>query len=117
MISEKYLECMQRQDYRELLPLDPEQERTFHLICIEARVTQSEIIQHQVYEGKIHDRDEPHEEQNGQNHRNLATTPFVQPDNPHMLLEEFALPPTIIQSAIRQPPIQVNNFELKGVTL
>ena len=34
-----------------------------------------------------------------------------------MLLEEFALPPTIVQSAIRRPTIQVNNFELKGVTL
>ena len=56
-------------------------------------------------------------EQNGQNYRNLATTPFVQLDNSHMLLEEFSLPPTIVQSAIRQPPIQVNNFELKGLTL
>ena len=34
-----------------------------------------------------------------------------------MLLEEFALPLTIIQSAIRRPPIQANNFELKTVTL
>ena len=34
-----------------------------------------------------------------------------------MLLEEFALPPTVVQSPIRQPPIQANNFELKGVTL
>ena len=34
-----------------------------------------------------------------------------------MLLEKFALPPTVVQSAIRQPPIQANNFELKGVTL
>ena len=34
-----------------------------------------------------------------------------------MLLKEFALPPTIVQSAIRRPPIQENNFELKGVTL
>ena len=34
-----------------------------------------------------------------------------------MLLEEFALPPTVVQSAIRRPPIQANNFELKGVTL
>ena len=56
-------------------------------------------------------------EQNGHNYRNPATTPFVQPDNPHMLLEEFALPPTIVQLAIRRPPIQANNFELKGVTL
>ena len=34
-----------------------------------------------------------------------------------MLLEEFALPPTVVQSAIQSPPIQVNNFELKIVTL
>ena len=56
-------------------------------------------------------------EQNGQNYRDPATTPFVQPDNPHMLLEEFAFPPTVVQSTIRRPPIQVNNFELKEVTL
>ena len=34
-----------------------------------------------------------------------------------MLLEEFALPPTVVQSAIKRPPIQANNFKLKGVTL
>ena len=34
-----------------------------------------------------------------------------------MLLEEFALPPTVVQTAIRRPPIQANNFELKLVTL
>ena len=56
-------------------------------------------------------------EQNGQNYRNSATTPFIQPDNLHMLLEEFALPPTVVQSAIRRPPIQANNFELEGVML
>ena len=34
-----------------------------------------------------------------------------------MLLKEFALPPIIVQSSIRRPPIQANIFELKGVTL
>ena len=34
-----------------------------------------------------------------------------------MLLKEFSLPPTIVQSTIRRLPIQVNNFELKTVTL
>ena len=48
---------------------------------------------------------------------NQATRSFVQPDNPHMLLEEFALPPIVVQLAIQRPPIQANNFELKGVTL
>ena len=34
-----------------------------------------------------------------------------------MLLEEFALPPTVVQFSIRRPPIQANNFEMKAVTL
>ena len=34
-----------------------------------------------------------------------------------MLIEEFALPPTIVQTTIRRPPIQANNFKLKSVTL
>ena len=56
-------------------------------------------------------------DQNGKNYRDQATRSFVHPDNPHMLLEEFTLPPTVVQSVIRRPPIQANNFELKGVTL
>ena len=43
--------------------------------------------------------------------------PYIQPDDPFMLLEEFTLPLTVVQSAIRRPPIQANNFELKAVTL
>ena len=43
--------------------------------------------------------------------------PFIQPDDPFMLLEEFSLPPTVVQTAIQRPPIQANNFELKLVTL
>ena len=38
-------------------------------------------------------------------------------DDPYMLLEEFSLSPTVVQTAIRRPPIQANNFELKSVTL
>ena len=105
VISGKYLECMQRQGHRELLPFDPEPEWTLHQLCREVHVTQLEIMQHPVDTGHIRDRDEPQVEQNGQNYRNLATTPFVQPDNPHMLLEEFALPPTIVQLAICRQPI------------
>ena len=59
MISGKYLECMQRQDHKELLPFDPESEQTQHRLRREARVTRSEIKQHQVDAGHIHDRDEP----------------------------------------------------------
>ena len=117
MISVKYLECMQRQGNRELLPFDYEPIWTLHRLHRETHITQPEIMQHQVDAGHIHDGDEPRVEQNGQNYRNPDTTPFVQPDNLHMLLEEFTLPPTVVQSAIRRPPIQANNFELKGVTL
>ena len=62
-------------------------------------------------------RNEPQVDQNRQKYRDPATRSFLQPDNLHMLLKEFALPPTVVQSAIRRPPIQENNFELKGVTL
>ena len=34
-----------------------------------------------------------------------------------MLIEEFALLPTVVQSVIGRPPIQANNFKLKLVTL
>ena len=43
--------------------------------------------------------------------------PFIQPDDPFMLLEEFSLPPTVFQMTIRRPPIQENNLERKLVTL
>ena len=74
-------------------------------------------MQNQEDEGQFQGRNEPQVEQNGQNYKDQATRSFVQPDNPHMLLEEFSLPPSVVQSAIRRPPIQANNFELKGVTL
>ena len=74
-------------------------------------------MQNQEDEGHFHDRNEPQVGQSGQNHRNQATRFFVQPDDPHMLLEEFSLPHTVVYSAIRRPPIQANNFEMKEVTL
>ena len=63
------------------------------------------------------EQNEPQRGRNGNNGRNQAPKPFIQPDDPFMLLEEFALPPTVVQTAIRRPPIQANNFELKSVTL
>ena len=74
-------------------------------------------MQNQEDEGQFQGRNEPQVKQNGQNYRDQTTKSFVQPDNPYILLEEFALPPTVFQSTIRRPPIQANNFELKGVTL
>ena len=54
---------------------------------------------------------------NGNNGRNQVHRSFIHPDDLFMLLEEFALPPTVVQTAIRRPPIQINNFKLKLVTL
>ena len=68
-------------------------------------------------EGQFQEMNEPHVDQNEHNYRDQTTRSFVHLDNPHMLLEEFTLPPTVVQSSIRQQPIQANNFELKGVTL
>ena len=48
---------------------------------------------------------EPQGGPNGNNGKNYAPRPFIQLDDPFMLLEEFALPPTIFQSAIYRPPI------------
>ena len=41
----------------------------------------------------------------GNRGNNNVRRPVVQPDDLDMLLEEFALPPTIIQSVIRRPPV------------
>ena len=89
--------CMQRQDRRELLPFDPEPEWTLHRLRREAHATQFKIMQNKEDEGQFQERNEPQVDQNGQNHKDQATRSFVQPDNLHMLLEEFALPPTIVQ--------------------
>ena len=96
MISGKQLVCMQRQGSRELLPFDPKPERTLHRLRREAHVTQFEIMQNQEDEERFHDRNEPQVEHNGQNHRNQVIRLFVQLDDPHMLLEELALPPIVV---------------------
>ena len=46
------------------------------------------------------EKNEPQGGQNGNKGRNYVLRPFIQPDDPFMLLEEFALPPTVVQSAI-----------------
>ena len=94
---------MRRRGQGELLMFDPELERTISRLHREHREAQK--------------RNEPQGEQNGNNGRNYAPRPFIQPDDPYMLLEEFFLPPTVVHSDIRRPPIQANNFELKIVTL
>ena len=64
-----------------------------------------------------HEQNDPQRDHNENNGRNHAPRLFIRPDDPFMLLEEFALLPTVVQTTIRRPLIQANNFELKSVTL
>ena len=111
---------MQRRGRGELASFDTKIERTTNMLRRERRVLEAhnhylvnmvENLQH-----NLNPREE-NELLGGNKGSNNARRPVVQPDDPDMLLEEFALPPTIIQSVICRPPIQVNNFELKVVTL
>ena len=118
--SQGYSECMRRRGQVELHPFDSKPERTLHLLRRELRTTQYRnlaIMQNNEEHDHGHEQNEPRRDRNGNNGRNHAPRPFIQPDDPFMLLEEFALPPTVVQTAIRRPPIQANNFELKSVTL
>ena len=111
---------MQRRGQGELLPFDPEPERTLNRLHREQRGAHQRnlaVMQNQEGQDQVQEQNEPQGGQNGNNGRNYAPRPFIQLDDPFMLLEEFALPPMVVQSAIRRPPIQANNFKLKIVTL
>ena len=118
--SQGYSECMRTQGQAKLHSFDPEPERTLHRLHRELRTTHNRnlaIMQNNEEHDLGHEQNEPQRDRNGNNGRNQAPTSFIQPDDPFMLLQEFALSPTVVQTAIRRPPIQANNFELKSVTL
>ena len=111
---------MRRRDQVDQYLFDPEPERTLHRIRREHRTEQIRnlaIMENTEEQNLDIEQNEPQRGRNGNNGRNQAPRPYIQPDDPFMLLEEFALPPTVVQTAIRRPPIQANNFELKSVTL
>ena len=112
--------CMRRRGQVELLPFYPEPKRTLNRLCREQKEAHQRnlaIMQNQKGQDQGQEQNEPQGGKNVNNGRNYVPIPFIQPDDPFMLLEEFALPPTVVQSAIRRPPIQANNFKLKTVTL
>ena len=115
-----YSECMRTRGQVELHLFDPEPEITLHRLRRELRTAQNRnlaIMKNNEEHDLGHEKNEPQRDHNGNNGRNHAPRKFIQPDDPLMLPEEFALPPTVIQMAIRRPPIQENNFKLKSVTL
>ena len=94
---------MRRRGQVELLPLDPKPERTFHRLHrdqIEAHQRNLAIMQNNEEQDQGQDQNEPQGGHNGNNGRNYAPRPFIQPNDSFMLLEEFVLPPTVVQSTI-----------------
>ena len=109
---------MRRRDQVNQHLFDPEPERTLHRLHREQSTEQirNPIIMENTEEQNLGiEQTEPQRGRNGNNGRNQSPRPFIQPDDPFMLLDEFVLPQTVVQTAIRRQPIQANNFELKSV--
>ena len=111
---------MRHRDQANLHLFDPEPERTLHRLLREQRtelIRNRTTMENNEDQNQDIEQNEPQRGRNGNTGRNQAPRPFIQPDDPFMLLDEFVLPPTVVQTAIRRPPIQANNFELKSVTV
>ena len=118
--SVRFSKYMRHRDQANQHLFDPEPERTLHRLRREQRIEQTRnrtTMENNEEQNLNIERNEPQRGRNGNNGRNQAPRPFIQPDDPFMLLDEFVLPPTVVQTAIRRPPIQANNFELKSVTV
>ena len=92
----------------ELMSFNLEIERTINRLWRERRVldTHNRYLVNMVE--NLHQNPNMREENEliGRNRgNNNARRLVVQPDDPDMLLEEFALPPIVIQSVIRRPLI------------
>ena len=101
--SKGYSECMRTRGQTEIHPFDPEPERTIYRLHRELRTTQYRnlaIMQNNEEHDLSHEQNEPQRDRNENKGRNHAPRSFIQPDDPFMLLEEFALPPTVVQTAI-----------------
>ena len=93
---------MRHRDQANLHLFDPEPERTLHRLLREQRTEQTgdrTTMENNEDQNLDVERNEPQRGRNGNNGRNQAPRPFIQPDDPFMLLDEFVLPPTIVQTA------------------
>ena len=80
---------MRRRDQVDQHPFDPEPERTLHRTRQEQRTEQTrnlEIMENNEEQDLSIEQNEPHRDRNGNNGRNQAPRPFIQPDDPFMLL-------------------------------
>ena len=84
-----FSEYMHRRDQVDQHPFDLEPERPLHRTRREQRTEQlrnlANIENNEDQDLSI-EQNEPQRGQNGNNGRNQATRPFIQPDNPFMLL-------------------------------
>ena len=88
--SKGYSECMRTRGQAELYPFDPEPERTLHRLRRELKTAQYRnpaITQNNEEQDLGLEQNEPQRGRNGNNGRNQAPRPFIQPDDPFMLLE------------------------------
>ena len=86
---------MRHRDQANLHLFDPEPERTLHRLLRERRTEQTRdrtTMENNEDQNLDVKRNEPQRGRNGNNGRNQAPRPFIQPDDPFMLLDEFVLP-------------------------
>ena len=91
---------MRRRDQVDKHLFDPEPERTLHRIHREQRTIQIRnlaVMENTEEHNLGIEQNEPQRGRNENNGRNQAPRPFIQPNDPFMLLEEFALPPIVVQ--------------------
>ena len=82
--SQGYSECMRTWGQAELHPFDPEPERTLHRLRQELRTTQYinlATMQNNEEQDLSLEQNEPQRGRNGNNGRNQAPGPFIQPDD------------------------------------
>ena len=84
-----YSECMRTRGQAELHLFDSDPERTLHRLRRELRTAQNRnqtIMQNDEEDDLGLEKNEPQRGRNGNNSRNQAPRPFIQPEDPFMLL-------------------------------
>ena len=90
---------MLRRDQVDQQLFDLEPERTLHRLLQEQKIEHIRnlaIMENNEVHNLNIEQNEPQRGRNGNNRRNQAPRPFIQPNDPFMLLDEFVLPPTVV---------------------
>ena len=90
---------MRQRDQVDLHSFGPKPERTLHRLRREQRTIQTRtlaIMENNEEQDLSLEQNVPQRDRNGNNGSNQAPRLFIQPDDPFMLLEEFAVPLTVV---------------------